>query len=418
MMWLFSPEDIIASLEIGNSKVTLVIASTTGEELEILGVGKAEVKGFSKGVVNDLNSLSDSIYRALREAELMAGCKIGEVLVNISNLEVRSWTATAEEHLPSKEVGESELKRLFSKFYSSLSDPSLQFVHLLPRNFSLNGLSMGLSNPLGLQGEVLKGAAHLIAAPQTAVSNIKRAVESSGLRVRGLVWDGLASAEGVLAPDEKKLGVAVVDLGAFSTRIAAVKEGQLFFSATLPWGGDSITKELSLRLRIPLAEAEKLKVHCAAARSSLLRRDEKIRLHTPFKRRFSQLTRKFLSQLVEPSVDDLIYSLRETFEKNGLNAHLEAGLVITGGASKLEGLADVLEYELGLPVRQGLPRPFGGLSSLLRYPEYSVAAGILRWAVTLEREPVIRVANGFSLGESFSIRRISRSVRRWLAQFL
>ena len=380
---------IIAGLDIGSTKVSLVIATPvaanstlgqnfTGQEitLDIVGLGTAPNTGIRQGVVVNVEATIEAITKAREEAELMSGYKIDEVYVAVGGTHVKSFDSRGMIAIRNKEVKADDIDRVIEAAKAVAVPADREVLHVLPREFKVDEQT-GIFDPIGMSGVRLEANVHIVTAGQTALQNIIKCTEKSGLKVRGLVLQQLASALGVLSEDEKKLGAAVVDMGGGTCDAVVYVAGSVAFTATVPVGGQHVTQDIAMGLRTPQTSAEAVKKKYGAAIADLVDENETIEVEGVGGRKPRALLRRDLCEVIEPRAEETMALIWQEIRKSGLANEIGSGLVLTGGACQLEGLLEMGEFITDIPVRRGVPVNIGGLTDIVRGPENSTAVGLV-----------------------------------------
>lgn len=378
-------QPIIAGLDIGSTKVSLVIGTITQKEnasghldhsIDIVGLGSAPNTGIRQGVVVNVEATIESIAKAREEAELMSGYKIDDVYVAIGGTHVKSFDSRGMIAIRNKEVKNDEISRVIEAAKAVAVPADREVLHVLPREFKIDDQA-GIFDPIGMSGVRLEANVHIITAGQTALQNIIKCTEKAGLRVRGLVLQQLASALAVLSEDEKKLGAAVVDIGGGTSDILIYAAGSVAYTSTVPVGGQHFTQDIAMGLRTPQTSAEAVKRKYGCAIADLVDENETIEVEGVGGRKPRALLRKDLCEVIEPRAEETMGLIWQEIRKSGLDSQIGSGLVLTGGACQLEGLLEMGEFIADVPVRKGLPERIGGLTDIVKLPECATAVGLL-----------------------------------------
>ncbi|MCB9638874.1 MAG: cell division protein FtsA [Myxococcales bacterium] len=379
---------ILAGLDVGTSKTCVVVGELTEDgDIDVIGVGSHPSRGVTKGQITDIEETRRSIREAIKEAEMMAGCSIHEVFVNVSGSHIRSSNSSGVVPLPDRVVRDSDIRKVLEAARAVQFDQNVQLLHMLPQEYEIDEQD-GIVKPLGMSGVRMEARVHLVTAASARLENITRCVQQSQLRPSSLILNAIASSEALLHEDERDLGVALVDIGAGTTDIAIIEHGSIVHTAVLPVGGDQITNDIATSLHTPSQEAETIKMRYGCASTALVRGDETFLVPGVAGRRPREQSRFFLAGVIEPRVEEIFSMIGQELRKSGYENGLASGLVLTGGCTKLEGVFNVAEEITGLPVRQGLPQNhIGGLTDVVRSPVYSTAIGLLLHGLRLQQDP-------------------------------
>jgi cell division protein FtsA len=370
-------KNLIVGLDIGTSKIVAIVAEILPEgRLEIIGMGQAPSRGLKKGVVVNIESTVNAIQRALEEAELMADCKIREVYTGIAGSHIRSINSHGMVAIKDKEVGQSDVDRVIETARAVIIPTDQQVLHILTQEFIIDGQE-DVREPLGMSGVKLEVNVHIVTGAISAAQNIIKCVRRCGLEVRDLILQPLASSMAVLSEDEKDLGVCLVDIGGGTTDIAVFTGGAIRHTSVIPIAGDQITNDVAMALRTPTADAEDLKVKYGCALRQLADAKQMIEVLGVGDRPARQLSRQTLAEVIEPRVEELYSLVQAELRRSGFEELLSSGIVITGGSSAMEGMAELGEEVFHMPVRLGMPQYVGGLAEVVRNPRFATGVGLL-----------------------------------------
>ena len=382
MMTKESDKDLIVGLDIVTSKVVAIVAAPVIEAgpsdnaLEIIGIGTHPARGMKKGVVVNIESTVQSIQRAVEEAELMAGCQIHSVYAGIAGSHIRSLNSHGTVAIRDKEVTQGDVERVLDAAKAVHFPGDQQLLHVMPQEYIIDNQE-GIREPIGMSGVRLEAKVHLITGAVSAAQNISKCIERCGLSVDGIILEQMASSYSVLEQDEKELGVCLVDIGGGTTDIAVYVDGAIRHTAVIPIAGDQVTNDIAVALRTPTQYAEEIKMKYACALTQLAREDETIEVPSVGDRPPRQLARQTLAEVVEPRYEELLVLVQAELRRSGFEELLAAGVVLTGGSSKMEGVIELAEEVFHLPVRLGLPQHVGGLVEAVRNPIHATGVGLL-----------------------------------------
>jgi len=367
---------LIVSLDIGTYKTAVVVASATVEEVEIIGVGTAlSGQGLRKSQVINLDATVQAIRRAVDEAQMGASCEIHNVCAGVTGEHILGLMSQGAWAVKDHEVSPADIQRVLEIARAVALPSGYEILHVLPQEFLVDGQERG-REPLGASGVRLEANVQIVAAASEAVQTIHKCGERAGLHVRGVRFAALAAAEAVLAPEEKELGVAVVDVGGGTTGIVAYHHGVVHHASVLPVGGAHITNDLAVGLRTTLAEAEKLKQKHGCALLNMVNNGETVEMPKVGAREPLPMPRRRLSEIIEPRTDEIFTLVREQLDQAGVLGKLESGVVITGGSAIMEGMPELAERIFRLPVRRGVPRYINGLVDAANSPMYATGVGL------------------------------------------
>ncbi|QTH72609.1 cell division protein FtsA [Pseudoalteromonas xiamenensis] len=376
--------NLVIGLDVGTSKVVATVGEITADnKLSIVGVGRQVSHGMDKGGVNDLNLVSDSIRRAIDEAELMADCRISSVYLGISGKHIQCQNESGVVAINNAEVTDDDIANVIHIARSVPISAERKMLHSLPQEYSID-MQEGIKNPLGMSGVRMEARAHIITCSNDMAKNIEKCVERCGLHVDQLIFGALASSYSVLTEDEKELGVAVVDIGGGTMDIAIFINGALRHSAVIPVAGNQVTGDIAKIFRTPISHAESLKVQYACASSQMASSEETIEVPSVGGRPARLMSRHTLSEVVEPRFRELFELAYEEIRDAGFEEQIAAGVVLTGGTAKMQGALEVAEEIFQMPVRVGKPLGVVGLTDYVNDPAFATAVGLLQYGRTLQ----------------------------------
>jgi cell division protein FtsA len=348
--------------------------------VSIIGVGESPSDGLRKGVVVNLDKTIASIQAAAVAAERMAGQRIESVVVSLAGTHLWSQNSTgvvAVAH-SDHEIGDEDVQRVVeaSRAISVASDR--QVIHVIPRHYTVDGQD-GVRDAVGMTGHRLEVETNIITGAQTAVQNVIKVVHGAGFDVEDVVCSGLAGGEGVLSHQEIELGVCLVEIGAGTTNVVIYNEGSARHLAVLPVGGNHVTSDIAIGLRTTLDEAEQLKLNYGHALPEVIDHAEKVEVRQVGGDRIQALPRRFLAEIIGPRMQEIFQMAREELRKSGFDQLLPAGVVVTGGGSRLMGTMDAAQYVFNTSARLGQPIALVGLADKAQGPSFAVAAGLVKW---------------------------------------
>ena len=371
--------NLVVGLDIGTSKVCAIVGELPAEGgIEIIGIGFHPSRGLKKGVVVNIESTVQSIQRAVEEAELMAGCQIHSVFAGIAGSHIRSLNSHGIVAIRDKEVTSSDVERVIDAARAVAIPADQRILHILPQEFIIDNQE-GIREPAGMSGVRLEAKVHMVTGAVSAAQNIIKCVRRCGLEVDDVILEQLASSEAVLIDDEKDLGVCLVDIGGGTTDIAIFTEGAIRHTGVIPIAGDQVTNDIAVALRTPTAHAEEIKIKYACALAQLAAADETIEVPSVGDRPSRRLARQTLAEVVEPRYEELLTLIQGELRRSGFEDMVAAGMVLTGGSSKMEGLVELAEEILHMPVRIGHPHSVSGLVDVVRNPVYATGVGLLQF---------------------------------------
>jgi len=405
-------EKLVVGLDVGTTKVACLIANVVDDLIEIIGVGVAPSRGLEKGVVVDIGRTIQSIRKAVEEAENMADVRVREAYVGIAGKHIRSINNSAVISITRSDrtITAEDVRRVIEAARAIPISPDLQIIHIIPRQYIVDGQE-GITDPVGMTGTRLEVDVHIVLGSVTAVHNLVRCVEAVGIGVKQIVLEPLASAMAVLSSAEKELGVVLLDCGGGTTDISVFRNGDIWFSKTIPIAGEHITQDITVGLQTPLEEAERIKKLYGTCLVDSVGDDEKIEIATLGGESTRQVPRKRLAKIIEPRVEEILDLAMQEVEDAGYRDLIPAGMVITGGTSLLHGIVEFAQRRYGIPVRRGsVPKNVHGFQEIVESPIFATGVGLLKFAV-----------EGKDFARSVQARRSKGMLARlfgWFRQFL
>ena len=370
-------KNLIVGLDIGTSKVVTIVGEIAPDgEVEVIGIGSSRSRGLKKGVVVNIESTVHSIQRAVEEAELMAGCEVHSVFTGIAGSHIRSLNSHGIVAIRDNEVSVSDVDRVIDAARAVAIPADQKILHILPQEFIIDSQE-GIKEPIGMSGVRLEAKVHMVTGAVSAAQNIVKCVRRCGLEVDDIILEQLASSYAVLTEDEKELGVCLVDIGGGTTDIAVFTDGSIHHTAVIPIAGDQVTNDIAVALRTPTQHAEDIKVRYACALTQLAHSDDSIEVPSVGDRPPRRLSRQTLAEVVEPRYEELFTLVQAELRRSGFEDLIAAGIVLTGGSSKMEGVVELAEEIFHMPVRVGVPQLVRGLSDVVKNPIYATGVGLL-----------------------------------------
>lgn len=369
----------IVGLDIGTHKVCAIVAEITDEgRLDVIGIGQTESKGLRKGVVINLEATVESIKRVVEEAELMAGVEIGSAYVGIAGTHIRGFNSRGVIAVSGKNrlIEREDVARAIEAAKAVSIPMDREILHVLPQEFVVDDQD-GIGDPSGMTGTRLEVNVHVVTCASTSAQNTVTCVNRAGLEVIDTVLTQLAAAEACLTPDEKELGVAIVDVGGGTTDIAIFEKGALWHTAVLQVGGEHFTNDVAVALRTPVNEAEKIKKKHGCALTSMVPEEDSIEVPSVGGRKPRIMARQVLGDVIQARAEEICQMVLTEIRRAGFDRSLNSGVVLTGGGAILEGMPEIAEQIFDMPVRRGTPAGIGGLVDVVASPVYSTAVGLV-----------------------------------------
>ncbi len=373
-------EDILVGLDVGTTKICTIVAEVIDDKrLDIIGIGSHPSDGLKKGMVVNIESTVNAIKRSVEEAELMAGIDIGLVYTGVAGGHIKGFNSRGVIAVKDQEVTQMDIDRVLDAARAQAIPLDREILHVLPQEFIVDSQD-GIKAPLGMSGVRLEVLVHIITGAVTAAQNIEKSIQRAGLDMEEMILQPLASSEAILTPEEKELGVAVVDIGGGTTDIATFVDGGIRHTAVLPIGGGHFTNDIAIGLRTPREDAEKIKIAHGCASVDMVNEDEEIEVPSVGGRPPRKLSVQLLAEIIEPRAEELFSLVAREIEKMRDEDKIASGMVITGGTSSLKGMAELAERVLGLPVRVGKPTGVGGLVDVVNAPGFATGVGLALYA--------------------------------------
>ncbi len=399
-------KDLVVGLDIGTAKVMVVVAEVLpGGVLKLAGLGVAPSNGLKRGVVVNIDATVQSIQQALKEAELMADCKITRVYTGITGSHIRGINSSGMVAIKDREVTAADVARVVetAKAINISTDQRLLLVE--PQEFIIDG--QDVKEPIGMSGIRLEAKVHIVTGAQTAAENIIKCVRRCGLEVEQLMLNPLASSLSVLSEDERELGVALVDIGAGTTDVAIFTNGAIRHTAIIPIAGDLITSDIAMALRTPTKDAEEIKVESGYAKQMLADPDAQVEVPGLGDRGPRMLSRQALAGVIEPRVEEIFSLVHQVIRESGFEEMLSSGIVLTGGSCIMPGMVELGEDIFLKPVRRGVPKYSSALADMVAQPRAATVMGLLE-------EARLARLRGFKVAQKAgSVKTAFSSVKDW-----
>ena len=372
-------KDLVVGVDIGTAKVMAVVGEVLpGGELKLAGLGVAASNGLKRGVVVNIDATVQSIQQALKEAELMADCKITRVYTGITGSHIRGINSSGMVAVKDKEVTPADVARVVETARAINISTDQRLLLVEPQEFVIDG--QDVKEPIGMSGIRLEAKVHIVTGAQSAAENIIKCVRRCGLEVEQLMLNPLASSLSVLTDDEKELGVAMVDIGAGTTDVAIFTSGAIRHTAVIPIAGDLITSDIAMALRTPTKDAEDIKVESGYAKQLLADPDQQVEVPGLGDRGPRMLSRQALAGVIEPRVEEIFSLVQQVIRESGYEEVLSSGVVITGGSAVMPGMVELGEDIFLKPVRRGVPKYRGALADMISQARAATVMGLLEEA--------------------------------------
>ena len=407
-------EKLLVGLDIGTTKICCVVGEVTATGLDIVGIGMHPSVGLRKGVVVNIEHTVDSIKQAVEEAELMAGCEISSVYAGIAGGHIKGFNSHGVIAVKNREIVARDIERVLEAAKAVAIPMDREVIHTIPQEYIVDDQD-GILDPLGMAGVRLEAKVHIVTGAVTSAQNIIRCAHSAGLDVCDIVLEPLASSEAVLSPEERALGVALLDFGGGTTDLAIFSQDSIKHTAVLSLGGQNLTNDVAIGLRTPLKNAEEIKKNYGCCLTSMIDSDEVIEVVNVGGQTKKSMARQILGEVLEPRVEEIFTLINRELLRSGYESHVTAGVVVTGGSALLEGVPEVAEQVFNLPVRRGYPMEVGGLKDVVNSPLYATAVGLVLYGVKQEQT---KAEKFFRIRQNNIFNRVAMRMKRWFKEVI
>ncbi|HET8897360.1 MAG TPA: cell division protein FtsA [Rhodanobacteraceae bacterium] len=395
-------KQLVVGLDIGTSKVEAIVGEyAPGEPIEVIGIGSHVSRGLKRGVVVDIEATVHSIQRAVEEAELMAGCDIRSVHASISGSHLETRNSQGAVAIREREVTQADLAQVLEAARAVAIPADRQLLYVEAQEYRIDGQE-GIRRPIGMSGVRLEAGVHLVTGAASATQNVTKCIQRCGLAVDELVPSALASAKAVLTEDERELGVCLVDIGAGTTDIAIYAQGAIRYTRSLPSGGDQVTSDIAYGVHTPTAHAEDLKVKYACALAQLAHSEETVQVPSVGNRPPRRWARQQLAQVVQARYEEIFEEVQRELQRSGYESLVAAGIVLTGGAARMEGTRELAEEIFHKMVRDGAPQHVEGMVDVINNPIHATGVGLLLHGARLGGAPRVPSPMAGSVGSAVS----------------
>lgn len=407
-------EKLLVGLDIGTTKICCVVGEFTATGVDIVGIGMHPSIGLRKGVVVNIEHTVNSIKQAVEEAELMAGCEISSVYAGIAGGHIKGSNSHGVIAVKNREIVARDIERVLEAAKAVAIPMDREVIHIIPQEYIVDDQD-GILDPLGMAGVRLEAKVHIVTGAVTSAQNIIRCAHSAGLDVCDIVLEPLASSEAVLSPEERALGVALLDFGGGTTDLAIFSQDSIKHTAVLSLGGQNLTNDIAIGLRTPLKNAEEIKKNYGCCLTSMIDSDEVIEVVNVGGQTKKSMARQILGEVLEPRVEEIFTLINRELLRSGYESHVTAGIVVTGGSALLEGVPEVAEQVFNLPVRRGYPMEVGGLKDVVNSPMYATAVGLVLYGVKQEQN---KAEKFFRIRQNNIFNRVAMRMKRWFKEVI
>ena len=404
--------NVIVGLDIGTTKILCLVAEVRAPgDVEIIGVSSYPSKGLQRGIVLNIDSTVDSIRQAIEDAEKMAGTEITSVIVGIAGGHIRSLNGHGMITLRNREVTKRDLDRVIESATAGAQPADREVIHVMPQEFIVDG-ERKIKDPVGLYGVKLEAKIHMVTAQVTQAKNLVKCVHNSGVDVQSLVLEQIASSEAVLTPDERDVGVVLLDCGGGTTDIAVFSDGAIKYTSNITIGGDFLDNDISFGLGASKQVAKEIKERYGIASADLVDGEDEIKIDKiagSGRKKISQLE---LANIVEPRLEEIFSMARREIMRSGYHDMLHAGCVITRGSMAIKGADYLAQKILNMPVRLGVPNQITGLEELVSKPECATGVGLLIWGSNNQESAK---SSKIRIREAQVFKKVFSSMKTWFA---
>ncbi len=373
--------DLIIGIDIGTSKVVTLVGEVTPEDqLHIIGMGTHPSQGLKKGVVVNIETTVQSIQRSVEDAESMAGCEIFSAYTGIAGSHIRSMNSHGIVAIRDREVTRNDVERVIDAAKAIAIPADQKILHILPQEFTIDNQE-SIREPVGMAGVRLEAKVHIVTGAVGAAQNIVKCLKRCGLTANDIVLEQFASSHSILTDDEKELGVCMIDIGGGTTDIAIFTDGAIRHTAVIPIAGDQVTNDIAIALRTPTRHAEEIKIKYGCALQDLVDVNQTLDVPPVGDRPGRRISKRALAEVIEARYEELFTLVSAEIRRCGLEDVIAAGIIITGGASKVEGAIELAERIFRMPARIGVPNNITGLADVIHNPIYATGVGLLLYGL-------------------------------------
>jgi cell division protein FtsA len=373
--------NIIVGLDVGTTKVCTIVgvqhsSSKSESELEIIGIGTHPSHGLKKGSVVNIDKTVKSIQNSVEEAKLMAGVNISSATIGVAGSHIYSFNSSGVVAIKNGEITQQDVDRVLEAAKAVVIPSDREILHVIPQEFKVDNTG-GIKNPIGMCGVRLEVHVHVVTGSISLIQNLVKCVEQTGIMAENITLQPIASSRSVLSSEEKEMGVILVDIGGGTTDLAIWKEGSLIHSQIIPVGGNHFTNDLAVALKVPHAEAERIKINHGSVLAESLNQNSHITVQGISGTKSREVQLSYIANVLGARAEELFTLIKETINEKDLNNEITGGIVLTGGGALIKGLPELGEYIIEKPTKIGYPAPFGGMTNIMQNPKYSTVLGLL-----------------------------------------
>jgi len=403
--------NIITAIDIGTTKICVLIArKLSDDKVEVLGVGRAPSHGLNRGVVVDIAKTVSSIKQAVDEAQLMAECEIESAYIGVSGSHIHSFNSSGAVPIKRTAVTQEDIDAVLSSAKAVQIEKGQKVLHVLPQYFMVDGQDK-IENPIGLHGVRLEAVVHVITGSIASIQNLVKCCEMVGIKVQDIVLEQLASAAGVLSKDERQLGVGVLDIGGGTSDFAIYQNGTIRFTKVIPVAGNHFTNDVAVGLRANINDAERIKRESGYVGFDAQKNKGSIEVTMAEGNHTEEVNKQHLSFILQSRAQELLFMINHELQASDLHHFMTTGLVITGGGSLLQGLDELAQNILSLPVRIGVPKTEQIIPDSLQNPIYATGYGLLIFALRSSKHKSMNSLQGPM------VQKIFIKMKSWVSDF-
>ena len=411
---------IITGIDIGTTKIAVVITECSENEICILGFGESPSNGLKKGIVVDMDQTIDSLSKALSEAEKQADVEVEEAFVGMTGDHIKGINysgvitiSKGRNHQPlGQEITTDDIQRVLDHAQSINLASDRRILHVLSQDFKVDDRS-GIKNPLGLSGHRLEAKVHLVTSAINVEQDLHGCIEKVGVRVLDFVLEPLASSYSVLDENERKLGVILVDIGGGTTDVIVYHEMGVLHAGAVPLGGQNITYDIAYGIQTTIEQAEKLKCQYGSAKSAMADPEENITISGTSGRENKIISKKKLAEIIEPRMDEILRLVKNEIRKSDHTGEYTFGIVLTGGGSQLEYISDLAQEIFHQPIKIGKPDLKGGMSDKVNSPRYSTSVGLVNYGNNNWKDEKYNQTKNIPSFMRYSLNIIGNYLKKW-----
>ncbi len=390
-------KSIVVGLDVGTTKVCTIVGinhpgHSPEESLEIIGIGTHPSHGLKKGSVVNIDKTVRSIQNSLEEAKLMAGVSIDNATIGIAGSHIYSFNSSGVVAIKGNEITDADVERVLEAAKAVVMPSDREIIHVIPQEYRVDNTT-GVKNPVGMCGKRLEVHVHIVTGSISLIQNLVKCVEQTGISVNHITLQPIASSESVLSLEEREMGTLLVDIGGGTTDLALWKDGALVHTQVIPVGGNHFTNDLAVALKIPHAEAERIKINHGSVLAEQVNQSAHITVQGISGTKPREIELSLVAKVLGARADELYEIIKATIADKDLGKDINGGVVITGGGAMIKGMAELGEYVLERPLKVGYPVPFGGMTNIMQNPKYSTVLGLLLEASKREGSPIVETNN-------------------------